>query len=122
MLNIEWLAGFIDGEGCFNICKNRTTLSPRLLIVNTNLEILQEIREKYGGDITSRNLGPENWKTFNCLRIAGKNFKSLVPQLIPYLKLKKIQALLCLDMIDNKDIEFRKQTQLKIKLLNKRGK
>jgi hypothetical protein len=121
MVDKKYLAGFVDGEGCFNIFKNRTTLSPRLLIVNSNLRILEEIKEKYGGDISSRRNGPSNWKTFNMYRASNKAFRLILKDILPYLKLKKKQAILCGEMLKNKGINRRLEIKNEMHLLNKRG-
>ena len=117
----QWLAGFIDGEGCFNITRCRTTIYPRLLIVNTNLDILEEIKKRYGGDITSRKNGKDNWKTFNSYRASCKAFKRIVSDVLPYLNLKKENALLCLEMLKTKDMSKRITMKDEMNKLNKKG-
>lgn len=120
MIDNKWLAGFIDGEGCFNITKCRTTIYPRLLIVNTNLNILKEIEKQYGGDISSRSI-KDNWKDFNLYRASYVSFRRIAKDVLPYLKLKKKQAILCLKMLEMKDNKERMKIKEKINKLNKKG-
>ena len=51
-LNKHYFAGFFDGEGCVQIGKNG---SLQLRIVNTNLIILENIKESYGGSVNKRS-------------------------------------------------------------------
>jgi len=122
MINKIWLAGFIDGDGCFNVTKNNWNYYPRLLITNTNKEILEKIRDHYGGDLRGRSTGPANWKTVYFYRAAWKVFRAIAMDVIPYLEIKKEQASLCIDMLDTKDKEKRIAIKEKINELNKRGK
>jgi len=116
----EWLAGFIDGEGCFNISRTRTTIFPRLLIANTNIEILEAIKEKYGGDITSRQLN-ENWKTFNLYRASWKTFRSILSDVLPYLNIKKDVAIMCNKIYETKDYNERLKIKEAVNVMNKKG-
>jgi hypothetical protein len=117
----QWLAGFIDGEGCFNISRTRNTIFPRLLIANTNIDILRSIKEKYGGDISSSRNGKNNWKTFNCYRASWRVFKSILQDVLPYLTIKKQTALVCLEILNTKDMSKREELRQIVKSMNKRG-
>ena len=117
----DGLAGFIDGEGCFNIGKVRTCYFPRLLIVNTDLNVLRMIKEQYGGDITSRRNGKENWKTFNIYRASHKAFREIMNDVYPYLILKKKQVDLCFEILNTKDMAERLVLKEQMHLLNKKG-
>jgi LAGLIDADG endonuclease len=121
MIDKKWLAGFIDGEGCFNFTKCRKTIYPRLLIVNTNLGILLEIKLQYGGDISSRQNGPEHWKIWNCYRATYKTLNKILDDVYPYLKLKKEVAKLCIESLETKDMEIRQELKIKSNLLNFKG-
>lgn len=58
-MNIDYIAGFIDGEGSITIRKNRV----RITIPQTNFEILDEIRLFFGfGGITTVKKRKEHWK------------------------------------------------------------
>lgn len=121
MIDKRYLAGFIDGEGCFNITRSRNVIYPRLMIANTNLDILKQIAKQYGGDITSRKLGPKKWKTFNNYRASWKIFRKIVYDVYPFLYIKKEQAKLCMDMLNTKDMNKRFIIKNKISKLNKKG-
>ncbi len=92
MISPEYIAGFVDGEGCFNIAQTRGRFFPRLLIANTDRSILEVIKNQYGGDISQRPMGPSNWKDWCCIRLAGKSFKKIIQDIYPHLILKRAQA------------------------------
>lgn len=117
----QWLAGFIDGEGCFNVTRTRTNIFPRLLIVNTNIDILYSIKEKYGGDISSSRNGKDNWKTFNCYRASWKSFRKILQEVLPYLTIKKEVALICIKILETKDRVKREELRQIVKSMNKKG-
>ena len=121
MISKEYLAGFVDGEGCFNITRCRTWILPRLLITNTNVDILKQIKGIYGGDISSRKNGKDNWKVFNMYRASCKALKTIIKDILPYLILKREQAELCLEMMKTKDIDQKLNIKERMHILNKRG-
>ena len=116
----QWLAGFIDGEGCFNVTRTRTTILPRLLIVNTNIDILRSIQAKYGGDISSRQ-HKSNWKAYNCYRASYKTFKQVIKDVLPHLTIKKDVATICCKMLETKDMKEREKMREAVKAMNKKG-
>lgn len=71
-LDIRYLAGFIDGEGCFSIATGTTTRGTYykgvLNVSNSNIEILQRVRETIGaGNVnvldTQRVSPSRRWRT-----------------------------------------------------------
>ncbi len=51
MISAEYAAGFMDGEGCINVSSCRNSTYIRVLIVNTNREVLEMFQQRWGGDI-----------------------------------------------------------------------
>ena len=103
MISNEYLAGFFDGEGCINITvrgkNNQVTL--RLMLVNTNYELLAEIQEFHGGFLTRRERGIKaHWKALCCLTWAGGNAVNLLHNLRPHLRLKRKQAELAIEFVN----------------------
>jgi hypothetical protein len=91
-MNIQYAAGFVDGEGCIGFAKTRTSIFPRVLVTNTNLEILNEFKEKWGGDIKPLSLIKENWKQGYYWRISWAKAVNFLSDIEPYLKIKNRQA------------------------------
>ena len=105
MLDLAWIAGFVDGEGCFTLLHHRQRAGRkrdgeyvsrwygRILITQCHRGILEEIadtldvpakvyRQKYG-----------DHKPVYCLHIQSPGLIEQVCQLlIPHLRLKKDQA------------------------------
>ena len=104
-----YFAGLFDGEGCISINKTKGTKKKpysrsgfqlRTSITNTNIEVLEALQEVYGGKVYvrekqgARNYG--NWVT-----VSNQCVKPLSLWL-PYLIIKKNQALVALDFQNNR--------------------
>jgi hypothetical protein len=110
-LDVAWLAGLIDGEGCLYVNvvhishpNQRPYIAYLLNITNTNLLILKRATEalKYlGVSPLIINTKPKNrTKIVFTLQINGKGkLERLLPRLLPQLTGKKRQAELVLDLI-----------------------
>jgi hypothetical protein len=100
-----YLAGFVDGEGCFfiglfktksastgNINLNYHTL---LKISNNNYEVLQSLCEQFGGSIDKRNkkqkLREHECVTYS-LEFSGNSLTDITKLLLPLLRAKKKHA------------------------------
>ncbi|MEE8232346.1 MAG: hypothetical protein V3R46_03400, partial [Thermoplasmata archaeon] len=67
MVSVEYLAGFMDGEGSLSLSRiPRGRSNPeycvRVTIANTDTAILSEIQEDWGGTIHSMGQGRSGWK------------------------------------------------------------
>lgn len=94
-----WLAGFIDGDGCINFIKIRNNYYPRVIITNTDLQVLENIKDHIGGDIRVNTTNLRNhpkWKPGYQLRVSYSTAADLLGELLPYLQLKHDQALLAI--------------------------
>lgn len=99
-LELAYIAGLFDGEGCFGFNKMKTKRSSRgyiyvgrFSIVNTNLEVLNWVKLMLGtGSIYRRDRTKQGWKTCYELCWMANQAKQILPQLIPYLRIKKAQA------------------------------
>tara|TARA_Y100000593_G_scaffold42336_1_gene81135 strand:+ start:3487 stop:3867 length:381 start_codon:yes stop_codon:yes gene_type:complete len=83
------LAGYIDGEGCFNYYGQG---SPGLKINSANYDILCRIKDKFGGKIYNHGSGTDTARPSWTWNIIGDEAKELVLLLIPYLIEKQSQA------------------------------
>ena len=95
-LTLEYIAGFVDGEGCFTIIsKGERGYQPRIDIGNTNLQILKEIQNYFSLrlKIQTRHRKNPKWKTLYMLSVRTiDECKSIATLLEPYLRLKQEQA------------------------------
>lgn len=91
---LPYLAGIIDGEGCFNIAKCRNSYTPRLLVTNTNENLINWLQENFGGDISKTVVkNKPHWKPRYMWRIANQKALDLTDKIYAYLVVKNEQAL-----------------------------
>ena len=93
MLSIEYIAGFIDGEGSFGIYPHQT----RMTVSNLNVGVLYMIRESLGagGRIVSKSQGRDCYE----LTMGATGLRVALPQLIPHLHVKRLLAELILEYL-----------------------
>lgn len=95
-LDKAWLAGFLDGEGCFQVVfVNGKNIGVKISITHTSLSIIKYIHKLYGGDFTVKEYYKTthpNWKPSVYYRISCKGAMKMLIDIYPYLKLKKPQA------------------------------
>lgn len=87
-MNNAYLAGILDGEGNVSFCRSRTAVFPRVLIVNTNLELLEAIQEAHGGDIKQLSCRKAGWKQAYQWRLSNSRCVELLDKLRPWLRIK----------------------------------
>lgn len=129
--NWSYLAGLFDGEGCISICTNNTHTGTGYVfciqITNTNQKLMKWLIEHFGGvyysqDGTSR---PAHWKPSFRWRVKGrKNEEEFLLGVLPYLVVKREQALLALEFVRGwyeRDPAWRNEIATKMKILNRRG-
>lgn len=99
---LAYLAGIIDGEGCFTIeiqpptsYRKGTLYTCRLTIINTDERLLNWILHKVGGRLHKRK-DIKNRKTCYAWRVYATEIDKYLPHLIPYLICKKDEALVVL--------------------------
>lgn len=90
-LKPEYIAGLFDGEGCINFSRCRTSIFPRILLVNTNLAILEKLKAQYGGDIQKLSRKP-NWKQAYIWRLSWLKAVNFLDEISDWLEIKTEQA------------------------------
>lgn len=102
-----YVAGFLDGEGCIGLWqeqypKNRTGIrfNPSCSISGTELDTLLAIRTMMGNGRISGEAGRPRRKTCYRLMLAANQIRRVLPQLMPYLILKRGRAELLLEYLD----------------------
>jgi len=100
--SIEYLAGFVDGEGCFFIGLFNTVARPGassypnyhtlLKISNNNFDVLQWLYNEFGGSIDKRikkqRLRKNELPSYS-LEFTGNTLTNICYKLLPYLFVKK---------------------------------
>lgn len=105
VLDLAWIAGFVDGEGCFTLLHHRQRSGrdrlgpyvdrwyPRILITQCHRGILEEIADTL--DVPAKiygNTRGENKTVYNLHIQSSGLIEHVCETLIPYLRLKKDQA------------------------------
>jgi hypothetical protein len=102
MLSNEYAAGFFDGEGCINITvtgKNRQ-VRLRVMLVNTDQDILLLFQAKYGGNLTMPKVLKDGWKPYCQLYWFGNSAIEFLSHIRPYILLKRSQIELAFEFWD----------------------
>jgi hypothetical protein len=102
-VNYEWLAGFIDGDGCLIYFpfkrKNKVYYYPRIGICNNNKKVIKWLHQQIGGSfIKDRSKSKYRKRNFYRLLICGQQAKELLNKIENFLILKRQKAE---DMLNN---------------------
>ena len=102
---LSYFAGIVDGEGSIGIakCKGESNgyirqyrYRPFFSITNTHLPMLQYLKKHFGGSIAYSD---ERTQCYNMTFSANK-IREILPELIPYLLIKKKQAEIVLEFLN----------------------
>ena len=106
-VELAYLAGLIDGEGCLNFyrtsnksCAKGYTFVARLAISNCDVETLMQIREQLQiGRVVKKPQQKGNRKPAYNLCFYAREVRHLLPLVMPYLRIKRKQAELVLGFV-----------------------
>jgi hypothetical protein len=90
-MNLAYVAGIFDGEGCVNFARLRRGLFVRVMVVNTNLELLKDLQAQFGGDISKLKHKP-GWKQGFSWRLCWSSAINFLNVIQPWLRVKHRQA------------------------------
>lgn len=100
--DFAYVAGLIDGDGCFSTSHNGSGyLNISLRLVNRDKPTLNWLALKFGGTVVSKgNVNiPDHWNPTYQWVVSSGPLKELLPEIIPYLRIRKAQAELTLDFV-----------------------
>jgi len=130
---LAYTAGLLDGDGCIQISSvepnNKGTQKTKyhnlsVQITNTNKEVINWLKDIFGGFITSRYSLPssrKDCKTGFVWHIATIQAKDFLESIYPYLIIKKKQADLAIRFQENKKSMRKKEINFKLKEVVKRN-
>lgn len=90
MVSPEYLAGFVDGEGCLSVVGS----SVAVRVTNTNKDLLEEIAGQWGGSVAVHHDGDEKRRRCYIWRVFGVQAAEVLRCTLPHLRDKRVQALL----------------------------
>ncbi len=103
----EYLAGFIDAEGCLKLTKDHFAgwnpqYGARVQVCNTNRIVLEDLRRTFGGVITYQPRRSSRWKDSYQLVWTGRRVEPLLLAVEPYLRIKRRHARIVMRFIDHR--------------------
>ncbi len=134
-----YIAGFIDGEGCITISRNKSKskawefdFHPRILVTNSDIDVIFFLHDLTGIGCVYRyeKAWQSKWKPIHRWQISTNEAINLINAIMPYLHIKKEVAELVLSFPFHKyggvsrTIELYKEQVLvhaKVTEKNKRG-
>jgi hypothetical protein len=130
---LAYLAGIIDGEGCFYIGKPGGHYTLRLFVMSTSKCLIDYLYKTYGGFQYSRKKENSSWKIRHEWFVDTLILEDLLPLLREYLIIKKEHLEVAIEFrktypkfgkrprVSNEIISIRDNCHLRMKFLNKKG-
>lgn len=121
---IAYIAGYIDGDGCFFINKesNLTKYRAKIIISSTNYKILEFFKNNFGGFIIEIPFYNQNWKKQFQWIINAKSSMTLSCKLLPFLIERKQEAKIFIKFVNTRFKEIKEgyiKTMKEHRFLNK---
>ena len=111
---VTYIAGFLDGEGC--ICASNSYLA--VTLTNINREPLELAERLFGGTIYEQAPRDSRHKLLFRWQVNGQEAAGVLRYLLPYLIVKRKQALLGIKLADASNRQDRFNIALKLKQSN----
>lgn len=98
-----YIAGLVDGEGCISISRDRRGVSYhlRVEISMVNKSVIQFLHNSLGGGFYRHNKARGRQREDWSWRVFGQRAYNVLKLLLPYLRVKKANAMLGIDFRDN---------------------
>jgi|SRR6185436_6865607 len=99
--DLIYMAGFVDADGSIGICSNNagTSCVLRLSVTNRNYNVVKMFATAFGtGNMRKRNPNHKKWQPVYEWTIAANKALKAVVLLQPYLRIKKKQAALGIEL------------------------
>ena len=135
-MNIEYLAGFFDGEGSVSVVNSlnngRHSFQVWVQVSNTDIDILETYQRLFKGQIRKLSKKKAHHKQAWMWRVVSKQAVAFLTAIEPYLTIKKEQAQLAIKFqqdrankklghpLSDEELELRLETQRQMKTLNGR--
>ena len=101
-----YLAGLIDGEGCISAFKNKgqDNINPQFRICMTERAPIDLFSEYFGGNVSTHIPKEAKYKISYAYHTTGKKTNEILKLVTPYLKVKKSQAKMAMEIFNLKSI------------------
>lgn len=107
-LELAYLAGLLDGEGCFSFSDNGANcIRPLVQLIMTDEEIVNWVGSVWGAKVTqfARHRALPHHKPQFRVQVTGEKAVEFCKSIYPYLKVKKKQAELHIEWMVTKSME-----------------
>jgi hypothetical protein len=133
-VDIAYAAATIDCEGWIGITQgtgyNRKRVpylryNCTVRVGTTSKELTDWLQQTFGGGVYFRKSQSDKWKDQWYWVIGSETMKSFLNLVLPYLKIKKAQAILALEYLNNfqtNDPTWRQMMKQRMNALNRKGK
>lgn len=106
MFSLDYLAGFIDGEGSLSLARiprrgRSTEYCVRLSIANTNRRILAKIQNQFGGTLARNRWRNPRWKPGYALIWTNAAAVAVLRRIGPHLRVKSSNAVALLEYTEH---------------------
>lgn len=91
-LELAYVAGIFDGEGCVRMTRIRNSWFPSVYVANTNLELLEALRCQFGGQIYKQCGRRVGWKQGYNWRLSWSSAVEFLDLIRQWLLIKDQQA------------------------------
>ena len=103
-----YIAGIIDGEGCLTTCMNFSKgygfIATQLVIGNTDFALLKWLQRTTGvGSISEQKRQNHKWKRSWRWSVSGRQARTILRGVFPFLQTKRRQAALFIELVDLKE-------------------
>lgn len=104
-LDVAYVAGLIDGEGCVSIAKSGLHFAPRVDVGMTKvaLPLLRRLHEEWGGTLDMNRAATERWAEAWRWILHGPACRPFLEAVQPHVRLKREQCSLALALCDLRD-------------------
>ncbi len=93
-MNLAYVAGLFDGEGCVNFYYHgKGTIVPRIFITNTNKELLEDLKNAFGGWVGAHKKHT-GWKQGWQWTLSNSKAVAFLEKIQPWVRIKDKQILL----------------------------
>ena len=132
-IELAYLAGIIDGEGCFYIGKPGGNYTLRLFVMSTSKCLIDYLYKTYGGFQYSRKKENSSWKIRHEWFVDTQILEELLPLINPYLIIKHEHCQVAIEFrktypksksrprVSDEVHSIRESCHLRMKSLNKKG-
>ena len=97
-IELAYIGGYFDGEGCITHGGGKGRQRLEIHINNTYPRTLERIQEIFGGTLKERWDGNPNHRGYFSFRLNGDNASNFLEAMLPYLREKRAQAYLGLEL------------------------